>query len=479
MSPKSAYEPVIGLEVHVQLLTRTKLFCGCATVYGAGPNEQTCPVCLGHPGVLPVMNAEALRLAVRFGLAVGATVHETSVFARKNYFYPDLPKGYQVSQYERPIVEGGHLDVPQGDGSIRRVRLTRAHLEEDAGKTTHLELENVSHVDFNRTGTPLLEIVSEPDLRSSDEASDYLKELRNLVRYLAISDGHMEQGSFRCDANVSVRPVGQERLGTRVELKNINSFSFVKRAIDYEIGRQVDLLDSGGVVTLETRLWDERAGKTRSMRSKEEAHDYRYFPEPDLLPLHVPPELRAELMATLPELPSQRRARYVRDYALSPYDAAVLTGEKELSAYFEQALAAGAEAKAASNWIAGELKGRLNADGRSIADCPVEADDLARLLRRVKDGRISGKQAKEVFARIYLGEALDAVLEEIGEQVTDTSAIDVEVSRVLALHQREVEKYRAGNMNLIGYFVGHVIRAMGGKANPQLVREALLKVLDG
>lgn len=473
-----SYEVVIGLEVHCQLSTRTKLFCGCPTEYGAPPNSHTCPVCLGMPGVLPVMNAEALRYAVRVGRALDCRVNTRSVFARKNYFYPDLPKGYQISQYDKPICEGGEVPLESVERP-RRIALTRIHLEEDAGKTIHLPDRPVSHVDFNRCGIPLIEIVSEPELRSADEAAEYLKELRSIVRYLEVCDGNMEQGSFRCDANVSIRPVGQEALGTRVELKNLNSFSHVKRAIDYEVARQAAVLDGGQKVLQETRLWDEVKAVSRSMRSKEEAHDYRYFPEPDLPPLVVPDGWIATIEAALPELPAARRARYRDDLGLSDYDARVLTADKALGDYFETVCDAGASHKAAANWVQGELQGRLNGAALSVSDSPVAAADLALILARVADGRISGKLAKKVFSMVWDGTAVAAALEEVGEQVTDTGVIAAEVEKMLAAHPDKTEAYRGGKKKVLGFFIGEIMKATGGKANPQTVRAALLKELGG
>ena len=473
------WEAVIGLEVHVQLRTRTKLFCGCSTAFAAPPNTCCCPVCLGHPGVLPVMNERALELAVRFGVALGAEVPDRSSFARKNYFYPDLPKGYQVTQFDEPVVLGGQVEIDGEDGEPRVIRLTRAHLEEDAGKSTHLAT-GVSMVDCNRAGVPLLEVVSEPDLRSATDASAYLKELRNIVRYLDISDGHMEQGSFRCDANVSLRRQGTEELGTRVEIKNLNSFNHVKRALEFEIERQAAALDGGEPVVQETRLWDEACGRTRTMRFKEEAHDYRYFPEPDLRPLVVPAAMRASARASLPELPRARRARYEAELGLERYDASVLTAEQALGDYFELVLASGGPglAKTAANWVMGELRGRLNADGRAIGDSPVGPDALATILGRVADGRLSGKLAKQVFGRVYAGEALDAVLADVGEQVTDSGAIAAEVAKVLDAHPDKVAAYRGGKTKLLGFFIGQVMRATKGKANPQAVRESTLAELE-
>ncbi|MFT7621614.1 MAG: aspartyl-tRNA(Asn)/glutamyl-tRNA(Gln) amidotransferase subunit B [Myxococcota bacterium] len=467
------YEPVIGLEVHVQLDTATKIFCGCSTSFGAAPNANTCPVCLGLPGALPVMNATALRMAVRLGTALGCDVQETSVYARKNYFYPDLPKGYQISQFDRPICEGGSVTCDVGE-TTHRFNLTRIHLEEDAGKLIHDATRGVSYVDLNRAGTPLCEVVSEPELRSSDEAVAYLKELRNITRYLEVCDGHMERGSFRCDANVSLRPVGREALGTRTELKNLNSFNHVKRAIEYEIERQAAVLDDGDEVIQETRLWDDVAGRTRAMRTKENAHDYRYFPEPDLPPLTVTATLRAEATAEQPELPRPRRDRYESAMGLSRYDAEVLTADRALSDYFEQVLASGAEPKPAANWTTGELKGRLNADGLDITASPVPATALGKILQRVAAGKLSGKLAKKVFARVYDGENVDAALDAIGEQVTDTGAIGAEVDKVIAAHPAEVQEFRDGKVKVVGFLIGRVMQATRGRANPQAVRETLL-----
>ncbi len=473
------YEMVIGLEVHCQLSTRTKLFCGCRNAAGADPNTHTCPVCLGHPGVLPVMNATALRYAVTVGEALGCKIRERSIFARKNYFYPDLPKGYQISQFDQPICEGGALEIEcESEKEPKRIGLTRIHLEEDAGKTVHLTEKNASHVDFNRCGVPLIEIVSEPELRTSDQAAEYLKELRNIVRYLGVCDGNMEAGNFRCDANVSIRPKGREAFGTRVELKNLNSFNHVKRAIDYEASRQQAVLESNAEVIQETRLWDEAKGMTRSMRSKEEAHDYRYFPEPDLGPLMVPEGLQEAIRSSLPELPAARRTRYTDVLGISPYDARVLTADKSLGDYFEAVVATGADPKPAANWVQGELQGRLKAAGQEISDCPVNPAALGLILSRVASGRISGKLAKKVFGIHWEGVPIGEALDEVGEQVTDTGAIAKEVSQVLGAHPKEVEAYRAGKKKVIGFFIGEIMKATRGKANPQVVRQALLAELD-
>ncbi len=466
----SSWEVVIGLEVHCQLLTATKLFCGCSTRFGAAPNSQTCPVCLGHPGVLPVLNAEAVRLAVRLARAVGGTLPPESVFSRKNYFYPDLPKGYQITQYERPFCEGGEVEV-----SLRGVRLvvplTRIHLEEDAGKSTHGG-HGLTEVDLNRAGTPLVEIVSEPALRSSDEAAAYLEELRNLVRTLGVSDGHLEEGSFRCDANVSLRRPGAP-LGTRVELKNLNSFTFVKKAIDYEVARQREVLEEGGAVIQETRLWDERV--TRPMRGKEDAHDYRYFPEPDLLPLR----LRSEWLAdALPELPGTRRRRYVDALGLSQYDAEVLTADSATSAFFEAMLAAGAGPKASANWLANELMGRLNTEGRSVSASPVAPQDLAALVVRTQDGRLSSKLAKEAFSRLWAGESAAAAIAAVGEVVSDSAALEAAIADVLGASPDEVAQFHAGKTKVVGFFVGRIMKALQGKADPQLTQALLLAALE-
>jgi aspartyl-tRNA(Asn)/glutamyl-tRNA(Gln) amidotransferase subunit B len=469
----TAYETVIGLEVHAQLLTRSKMFCGCPTAFGASPNTQVCPVCLGMPGVLPVVNRRAVEFAIRFGLAVGAKV-SPSRFARKNYFYPDLPKGYQISQYESPICDGGGLDVAL-NGATKRVTLVRAHLEEDAGKNLHDVGDGESHVDLNRAGTPLLEIVSAPDLRSSDEAVAYLKAMRELVVYLGICDGNMEEGSFRCDANVSIRPMGSTTLGTRVELKNINSFRFVKRAIDYEVERQIEQVEAGERIAQETRLFDNQRGVTVSMRSKEEAHDYRYFPDPDLVPVAPPAVWIEEIRAAMPELPEAKRARFVAQYGLSVYDATVLTGSQALAAYYEDAVRHGAPAKAAANWIMSELLALLNADGVDIAACRVSAPALAGLFGLIDNGTISGKIAKTVFEEMYrTGAAPDAVVAAKGlTQVSDAGELAAVIDQILADSPKELEQYRSGKDKLFGFFVGQVMKRTQGKANPAKVNELL------
>ena len=475
------WEAVIGLELHAQLATRTKIFSGASTAYGAEANTQACAIDLGMPGMLPVLNERAVRFAVRLGLALGAEVAGRSVFARKNYFYPDLPKGYQISQYEIPVVGTGHLDIELEDGSRKRIGVTRAHLEEDAGKSLHEGFTGMSGIDLNRAGTPLLEIVSEPELRSAKEAVAYMKKMHSLVRYLGICDGNMQEGSFRCDANVSVRPVGQLEFGTRAELKNLNSFRFVERAINFEIERQIELIEDGGTVVQETRLFDPDRGETRSMRGKEEAHDYRYFPDPDLLPLEITPAFIEEVRAELPELPDAKRARFAGDYGLPDYDAGVLTSSRELADYFEAVASGGGDAKLAANWVMGEFSGALNKAGLDIADSPVDAEALAGLLRRIVDETISGKIAKEVFEAMWQGEGdADTVIADRGlEQVTDSSAIEAMVDEAIAANPQQLEQYRAGKTKLMGFFVGQVMKASGGKANPQQVNEILKQRLDG
>ncbi len=475
------WEAVIGLELHAQLATRTKIFSGASTAYGAEANTQACAIDLGMPGMLPVLNERAVRFAVRLGLALGAEVAGRSVFARKNYFYPDLPKGYQISQYEIPVVGTGHLDIELEDGSRKRIGVTRAHLEEDAGKSLHEGFTGMSGIDLNRAGTPLLEIVSEPELRSAKEAVAYMKKMHSLVRYLGICDGNMQEGSFRCDANVSVRPVGQLEFGTRAELKNLNSFRFVERAINFEIERQIELIEDGGTVVQETRLFDPDRGETRSMRGKEEAHDYRYFPDPDLLPLEITPGFIEEVRAELPELPDAKRARFAGDYGLPDYDAGVLTSSRELADYFEAVASSCGDAKLAANWVMGEFSGALNKAGLDIADSPVDAEALAGLLRRIVDETISGKIAKEVFEAMWQGEGdADTVIADRGlEQVTDSSAIEAMVDEAIAANPQQLEQYRAGKTKLMGFFVGQVMKASGGKANPQQVNEILKQRLDG
>ena len=473
------WEPVIGLEVHIQLLTQSKIFSGESTRYGAEPNMQACAVDIALPGVLPVMNKEAVRMAVKFGLAVGAQINHRSVFARKNYFYPDLPKGYQISQYELPIVSRGHIDI-EYDGAIKTIGITRAHLEEDAGKSLHEDFHGLTGIDLNRAGTPLLEIVSEPDMRSAQEAVSYLKKLHALVRYLQICDGNMQEGSFRCDANVSVRPRGQTELGTRSELKNINSFRFVEKAIKFEIERQIDVLEGGGTVVQETRLYDPGKDETRSMRSKEEAHDYRYFPDPDLPPLEFDESFVEAVKQTLPELPDAKRDRFMSQYGLNAYDAGVLTTAREMADYYEEVVSAsGADPKLVANWVTGELSGYLNKDNREIADSAVSSTALAGLIKRIADSTISGKIAKEVLDAMWNGEGdADAVIEKRGlKQITDVSAIEKIVDEVLAANPVQVGQHASGEQKVFGYFVGQVMKATSGKANPKQVNEILEKKL--
>ncbi len=475
------WEPVIGLEIHTQLLTKSKAFSGASATYGAIPNTQACAVDIALPGVLPVFNREAARMAVKFGLAIGAHINHHSVFARKNYFYPDLPKGYQISQYEIPVVAQGKVTI-EVDGQEKVIGITRAHLEEDAGKSLHEDFHGMTGIDLNRAGTPLLEIVSEPDLRSAKEAVAYMKKLHQLVVYLGICDGNMQEGSFRCDANVSVRPKGSQKFGTRAEIKNVNSFRFVEKAIEYEIERQIDLLESGKTVVQETRLYDSDKNVTRSMRGKEEAMDYRYFPDPDLPPLVIDEPFVADVAATLPELPDAKRARFMKEFGLSPYDAGVLTSTRAMAQYYEDALAASkADPKLVANWIASELSGYLNRDNRDIGESPVTAQMLAGLVARIADDTISGKIAKEVLAAMWDGEGdADAVIEKKGlKQITDTSAIEQVIDEVMAKNPKQLEQYRAGQEKLFGYFVGQVMRASGGKANPAAVNELLKKKLAG
>ena len=476
------WETVIGLEIHTQLLTKSKIFSGAATAFGAPPNTQAGLVDLGYPGVLPVLNQEAVRMAVKFGLAIGATIVPRSIFARKNYFYPDLPKGYQISQYELPVVSRGSVTIELEDGTSKRIGVTRAHLEEDAGKSLHEGFEGVSGIDLNRAGTPLLEIVSEPDMRSAREAVAYMKKIHTLVRYLGICDGNMQEGSFRCDANVSLRRKGEVKFGTRAELKNINSFHFVEKAINYEIGRQSELLESGGKVVQETRLYDSKKNETRSMRSKEEANDYRYFPDPDLLPLEIAPGLIEAVSATLPELPDAKRQRFAKQYGLSAYDAGLLTASRELADYYEAVVkAVDGEPKACANWVMGELAAALNRDNREIAASPVGAAALAGLIKRVLDNTVSGKLAKEVFEAMWAGEGdADAVIAKRGlKQITDSSAIEKVIDEVMAANPAQLAAYRAGKDKLFAFFVGQVMKASKGKANPQQVNALLKRKLAG
>ncbi|HTN44503.1 MAG TPA: Asp-tRNA(Asn)/Glu-tRNA(Gln) amidotransferase subunit GatB [Nitrospiria bacterium] len=473
------YEVVVGLEVHAQLKTASKIFCGCSTKFGAAPNTQTCPICLGMPGVLPVLNRRVLEMAVKTGLALHGRIAPYSRFARKNYFYPDLPKGYQISQYELPLCEHGYLEVAVND-RIKRIGIRRIHMEEDAGKNLHEGLDAASHVDLNRAGVPLLEIVSEPDIRSIDEAVAYLRALRDILVYLDVCDGNMEEGSLRCEPNLSLRPVGQKEFGTRVELKNINSFRFVQKAMEYELRRQEKVLREGGRIVQETRLWNTEKEITVVMRGKEEAHDYRYFPEPDLVPLVIPADLIEEVRKTLPELPDAKRERFVRDYGIPVYDAEVLTTSKDLAHYFEACVGAYPQPKTVSNWIMTELLRELKNSGREITDCPILPDRLAGLLKMIDAGTISGKIAKTVFEEMYrTGRPAEAIVKEKGlVQISDEGALEALIDEVLQAHPNERDAYRQGKSQLLGFFVGQVMKRSQGKANPGKVNELLKKKLS-
>jgi aspartyl-tRNA(Asn)/glutamyl-tRNA(Gln) amidotransferase subunit B len=478
------WEVVIGLEIHAQLATNSKIFSGASTAYGAEPNTQACAVDLGLPGVLPVLNREAVTMAAKFGLAIGATIAPRSIFARKNYFYPDLPKGYQISQYELPVVKGGRIeievDADDGTSTSRTIGITRAHLEEDAGKSLHEDFHGLTGIDLNRAGTALIEIVSEPDMRSAKEAVAYMKKVHSLVRYLEICDGNMQEGSFRCDANVSVRPLGEQSLGTRTELKNLNSFRFVERAIDYEVERQIEILESGGAVVQETRLYNPDSDETRSMRSKEEAYDYRYFPDPDLLPLELDEAFVEGLRASLPELPDDKKERFIYEFGLTPYEADVLTASREMADFFEDAeKASNGETKQAANWVMGDLLGALNKAGLEIGQSPVSARMLGGMIKRIADGTISGKIAKQVFEAMWAGEGhADTIIESKGlRQVTDIAAIEGIIDDIISANPQQVEQYRAGKEKVFGFFVGQVMKATQGKANPAQVNELLKKKL--
>ncbi|MHB8482235.1 MAG: Asp-tRNA(Asn)/Glu-tRNA(Gln) amidotransferase subunit GatB [Nitrospiria bacterium] len=464
------YEVVIGLEVHAQMLTRSKIFCGCSTSFGSQPNSQTCPVCLGMPGVLPVLNKKVVEFAMRAALATHCTISPISRFARKNYFYPDLPKGYQISQYELPLAEHGYINIPV-NGVEKKIRLTRIHLEEDAGKNLHEGIDDASYVDLNRTGVPLMEIVSEPDIRSSEEAVAYLKKLRNILVYLEVCDGNLEEGSFRCDANVSIRPAGEKKFGTRTELKNINSFRFIQKAIEYEVKRQEAVLEEGGRIIQETRLWDTQKGITVSMRSKESAHDYRYFPEPDLVPVKIHSGWIEEIRKTLPELPEAKQERFVKEYGLPPYDASVLTQSKKVAFYFEESVSLYRQPKAISNWIMGDL---LNEE-----EIPVSPRQLTGMIELIDQGVISGKIAKTVFEEmIKTKKDARTIVEEKGLlQVSDDEALHSFIEEVLKANPESVEQYRNGKERLLGFFVGQVMKISSGKANPGKVNELLLKKL--
>lgn len=479
------WEIVIGLEIHAQLTTASKIFSGSATTFGAEPNTQASLVDLAMPGTLPVLNAQAVKNAVKFGLAIDAEIGMTNVFARKNYFYPDLPKGYQISQMELPIIGKGHVDITLDDGTVKRVGVTRAHLEEDAGKSLHEDFQGMSGIDLNRAGTPLLEIVSEPDMRSAKEAVAYARTIHSLVRYLGICDGNMAEGSFRCDCNVSVRPKGQTEFGTRCELKNINSFRFIERAINTEVQRQIELIEDGGKVVQETRLYDPNKDETRSMRSKEEANDYRYFPDPDLLPVVIEPSFVEQVRSELPELPQQKRERFQSEFGLSAYDASVLSASREMADYFEQVQRTCGDAKLAANWVMGELSSLLNKSDIEIDQSPVSAEQLGGMILRIKDNTISGKIAKMVFEAMANGEGdADQIIEARGlKQVTDTGAIEAMLDEVLAANAAQVEQYRASDEakrgKMFGFFVGQAMKASRGKANPQQVNQLLKQKLDG
>jgi aspartyl-tRNA(Asn)/glutamyl-tRNA(Gln) amidotransferase subunit B len=475
-----SYEPVIGLEVHAQLLTKSKIFCGCSTKFGADPNTHTCPVCMGMPGVLPVLNKKVVEYTMKMALATNCKINESCNFARKNYFYPDLPKGYQISQYARPLSEHGYVDIELEDGR-KRIGITRIHMEEDAGKLLHDEHLPSSYVDLNRTGVPLIEIVSEPDMRSAEEAAAYLRRIHEILVYLEICDGNMEEGSFRCDANVSLRPRGEAAFGIRTELKNMNSFRNVQRAVEYEIKRQQYILENGQEVIQETRLWDDSQGVTQSMRGKEEAHDYRYFPDPDLVPIVIDHAWMAEVRISLPELPLEKRKRFIGDYQIPPYDAGVLTSSRALADYFEEVAKISGKPKVASNWVMGDVLRFLNEEKRDIRECPILPKSLAEMILLIEEGTISGKMAKDIIVEMYgTGKPPKMIIEERGMvQITDEDALLKTIAEVIAANPAQLEQYRGGKEKLFGYFVGQVMKATQGKANPQLINELLKKMLVG
>ncbi len=477
VSAIAKYEPVIGLEVHVQLATRTKIFCGCPTSFGAEPNSNVCPVCLGLPGALPVLNRQAVKLGVQAALALNCTVNRESIFARKNYFYPDLPKGFQISQYDRPLAEHGFVDVVV-NGERKRIGITRVHMEDDAGKSVHdgfADSSRYTYVDLNRSGTPLIEIVTEPDLRNSDEAYEFLTSLKQTLQFLDVSSCDMEKGHLRCDANVSVRLRGAEKFGTKAEVKNLNSFRFLKLALDYEIERQVELIESGGRVTQETRLYNPDSGETVSMRSKEHAHDYRYFPEPDLPPLRIGEEKLAAIAGEMPELPAARRQRFVESHGLREYDADVLTATRALGDYFERVAAASKDARAAANWVMGDLAGALKESGKEIGESPVTAEKLGALVAMIAEKKISGKLAKEIFPKMFeTGEEAGAIIEREGlAQISDEGALGKIVDEVIAANPKQVEQYRGGKTAVIGFLVGQVMKLSRGQADPEAVNRLL------
>jgi len=477
-APRDKYEVVIGLEVHAQLLTKSKMFCSCPNVFGAVTNTLICPVCTGQPGALPVINHLAIELGVRAALALHCEIHEESIFARKNYFYPDLPKGYQISQFERPFCTNGHLTIQMKDGREKRVGLTRIHFEEDAGKSVHGSAN--TFVNLNRAGVPLIEIVSEPDIRSSEEAGQYLRTLRNILRYADICDGNMEEGSFRCDANLSLRPKGTEKFGTRAELKNINSFRFVEKAIEYEIDRQADLLERGEKIKQQTRGWNSVKGITELMREKEEAHDYRYFPDPDLAPLIISKETQAEIAKKMPELPEAKLERFQKEYQLSPYDAAVLTASRDLASYYEAVATTTKNPKASANWIANELLGRLHAAGQEIESSPVSHENMSALIGKIESNEISGKIAKVVFEEMFTtGKTPAEIIKEKGfAQISDTSVLEAAIRKVIAANPSQYAGYKAGQVKLLGYFVGQVMKETKGQANPGLLNDLVKKILE-